>query len=184
MWKSQLIALRKYLASFFKRDWELTDYPIVLRHQNPDTPAPPIKNLKLVPWCATIVNWINIIGFGDTKEEALADLKRCFDEYKLAHGSVPRPGTRVPLQLPPVNEIQKHVPMARDFFARILNMDFDECFISDRSSLWDFPYEDDEDEAAVFAKIEQVYGVDVSDIHDGNLAQIFSRLEEHVQGRS
>ena len=53
---------------------------------------------------------------------------------------------------------------------RILIMDLDACFITDRSSLWDF--RDTEDEAAVFARIAEAYGVDVSDILSGNLTDL------------
>jgi hypothetical protein len=58
-------------------------------------------------------------------------------------------------------------------------MDFDSCFISDQSSLWDFPSA--ADETRVFQLIEHTYKVDVSDIRTGNLAQIFKRLHDHSQ---
>ena len=180
MWQFQFIAFLKYLASFFKRDWELADYPIRMKRQDANTPS--IGHFTLVPWYAAIVNWWQMAGYGNTKEEALSNLKQHLDEYKRQHGVAPRPGTRVQLQWAPTCEIEKHVPIARDFFHRILGMDFDACFVTDRSSLWDFP--DTEDEAVAFAKIKQAYGTDVSDIRSGNLAEIFSRLEEHTQGQS
>ena len=52
-------------------------------------------------------------------------------------------------------------------------MDYDRCFISDRSSLVDFFSEEDYVE-----KTQRLYGVDISNIKDGNLVQIFKRLYE------
>jgi hypothetical protein len=53
-------------------------------------------------------------------------------------------------------------------------MDYDYIFISDESSLWDFP--DPEDGVDVFELIKQTYQVDVSDIRTGDLVQIFRRI--------
>ncbi|MDQ2806072.1 MAG: hypothetical protein M3Z04_04000 [Chloroflexota bacterium] len=46
--------------------------------------------------------------------------------------------------------------------------------ITDGSSLNDFPFSDAAD---IYAKIQAIYGVDVSDIADGNLVAIFARLQ-------
>jgi hypothetical protein len=179
MGQGKSLAFLKFLASFFKPDWQLADYPIRVRQQDPHAPG---MGLYLPePWIAQIVNWWQMIGSGNTKEEALSSLQRNFDEYKQENGSLPRPGMPVRLEFALTGEIDQHIPLARDFFQRILNMNYDDCFVSDQSSLWDFP--DTEDTAAVFARIRLAYGVDVSDIFSGNLARIFKRIKDHNRGR-
>ena len=83
---------------------------------------------------------------------------------------------RVPIEFAPTTEIDQYSLIAHDFFQKILEMDFDYCFVSDESSLWDFP--NTSDEARVFELIKRTYQVDVSDIQTGNLVQIFKRLQE------
>jgi hypothetical protein len=53
-------------------------------------------------------------------------------------------------------------------------MDYDDVWISDDSSLWDFEFGKSLDE--VHEKILLTYGVDVSDIPDARLVLIFERL--------
>jgi hypothetical protein len=53
----------------------------------------------------------------------------------------------------------------------------DWAWISDESSLWDF--HEDETNESLTDKIRHIYGVDVSDISSGNLANIFDRILEH-----
>jgi hypothetical protein len=48
-------------------------------------------------------------------------------------------------------------------------------WISDESSLWDFHIE--ETNAQLVEKIDRIYGVDASDISNGNLAEDFDRIE-------
>jgi hypothetical protein len=55
---------------------------------------------------------------------------------------------------------------------RVLRLDW--AWISDESSLWDFHHQ--ETNAALVAKIREVYGVDVSDIESANLADILDRI--------
>jgi hypothetical protein len=49
-----------------------------------------------------------------------------------------------------------------------------QCFISDESSLWDFLSETTNQ--AQIDRIRAAYGVDVSDLTDGNLATILARI--------
>lgn len=53
-------------------------------------------------------------------------------------------------------------------------MPWEDCWISDFSTLWDFFWLTDRE--AVFDHIESEYGIDVRDIEDGNLLRIFDRL--------
>ena len=62
--------------------------------------------------------------------------------------------------------------------------DADSVFVPERSSLSHFhtygqgPKSDEAELALWQARIEEKYGVDVSDIEDGNLVRIFARLEQ------
>ena len=73
----------------------------------------------------------------------------------------------------------------RDFFIDVLNFepeDTDYIFVSNESSLWDFtPYgqgsKANRAEVALWwARIEETYGIDVSNIKDGKLVRIFERI--------
>ena len=81
-------------------------------------------------------------------------------------------------------KIDRYEYLLPDFFIDVLNMDYyeDAVFISDGSSLWDFTTalqgpKSNKAEITLFqARIEETYGVDVSDIEDGNLVKIFERI--------
>ena len=95
-----LKAAMKYMASYFKSDWTLQDYPIRFRPIRPQrawnmTSTP---SYTLIPWTAQIINWWQMRGDGNTKEEAYADLEEKFREFKAANAKLPRPGTGTPLE--------------------------------------------------------------------------------------
>jgi hypothetical protein len=48
---------------------------------------------------------------------------------------VARPGTGLPTEFAPTYRIEEPPDLARDFFRRVLDMNYDECFISNASSL-------------------------------------------------
>jgi len=120
-------------------------------------------------------------GHGDTKEAARADLRKNFLALKQSGERLPRPGTGLPIEYAADRYIRSYDEIARDFSARILDLDYDSCFISDESSLWDFSEPESLDE--VFAKIREVYDVDVSDIEKANLVDIFERIRIHQKTR-
>jgi hypothetical protein len=67
-------------------------------------------------------------------------------------------------------------------------MDYaDVLFLSDGTSLWDFttparePGAEDAEFALYVARVEERYGVDASDVGDGNLTSILQRIS--VEGR-
>ncbi|MEW6609694.1 MAG: hypothetical protein AB1414_19990 [bacterium] len=132
--------------------------------------------LRPVPWTAQVLNWPLMFGHGQTQEESYADMKRRFEEYKGGDKTLPRPGTRgkMEIEFAPTVEIAQYEPLAGEFFKQILAMNYDECLITDESSLWDFHSEETNEE--YHRKIAEVYGVDVSDIKNGNLVQIFKRI--------
>ena len=71
--------------------------------------------------------------------------------------------------------VGRHTVLAKDFVKRVLDVDW--AWISDESSLWDF--HSDETNENLTGKIRRIYGVDVSDISSGNLADIFDRISKH-----
>jgi hypothetical protein len=164
----------KYLLSFRKNDWQLNDYPIRIRHFK--TTADPSGNrLQPIPWSVQIVNWWQMDGHGDTKEEALADLSAKLQARKEQGKVFPRPGTGLPIEFAPTDKVALHWDIAEDFFRRVLEMNYKDCWISDESSLWDFHGE--ESNQHLYERVWQAYRVDISDIEDGNLVKIFERIE-------
>ena len=83
---------RKYAASFFKRQWQLEDYPLEVWQQWPGYDAGETSKAVFV---ARITGWSAIIGAGDTEAAAIADLRRQLDGLRAVAGSLPRPGTHI-----------------------------------------------------------------------------------------
>ena len=85
-----------------------------------------------------------------------------------------RPGSHGKLEFASQVEIEAHAELSEDFTQRILELEW--AWISDESSLWDFHGELTNDH--LYAKIKEVYGVDVSDIESARLWMIFQRIEQ------
>ena len=176
---NQLRAKWKWTLSFLSPDWELEDYPISIRKQDPDPDEPYDDNprFKPHPFVASITNW-NVSGFGNSKEEALSDLRSSFsmrktnlkDDWK----SLPRPGTKVPIQFASQERVNAHPDLTQDFIERVLG--FQWAFISDESSLWDFHSESTNE--VLLVKIKDVYGVNAEDIQSARIWEILDRIAE------
>jgi hypothetical protein len=75
-------------------------------------------------------------------------------------------------------EIEKYRELADDFLNKVFGIE--SAFVTDESSLYDFDFEFDEkivhhtEEA--LKKIVEIYGVDVSDVENLNLAKILQRI--------
>lgn len=78
----------------------------------------------------------------------------------------------MPIELAANNRVEQHSELAKDFIRRILEVNW--AWISDESELSDF--HEDETNDKIIEKIRRIYGVDVSDISSGNLADIFDRI--------
>jgi hypothetical protein len=173
--KNRIRAWWKWFRSLFKRDWNLPDYPISVREHEID-PSYVGTRLKQHRYTAQIVNWWVISGGGDTKTEALQELQKRFATAKAEKAKdgkkLPRPGAHVEIEFASRERVNVHAELTEDFIRRVLNMDW--AFISDESSLWDFHSSDDNQD--LIAKINEVYGVDVSDIESAKLWQILDRI--------
>jgi hypothetical protein len=168
----------KYCLSFLTKNWTLRHYPLRVRRQA-DAPADPDSRFKLYPWSAQIDGWGVIIGSGNTREEALAQLAANFENEKARRASegkpLPRPGTDVPIQFAPTRRIAAHGPLVDDFIRRVLALPW--AFLSDESRLWDFHQNDSND--AYLDRIRSVYSVDCSDLADAPLIDILDRIASH-----
>ena len=171
-------ATNKFLASFFKSDWTLRDYPLRYRHQE----AEPIEfdpgpEHTLIPWTVQIINWWQMAGNGNSRMEAYADMEQKFLERKAQNDGLPRPGTGAPLEWADSTEVQRFSEIAEDFFQKVLGFEDDESpWISDESSLYDF--ELILSIAEMVEKTREVYGLDISDVKDLNIAGILARIAE------
>jgi hypothetical protein len=174
--KERGLAAWKLLLSFRKETWGLRDYPVVVQAQSTTHDlgytSPRSKPFKCV---ARIVNW-TLAGGGETLEDAMRELRVNFENTAIDRRRrgmpLPRPGTAVPVQFAPQERVSAHGDLLDDFVRRVLGLDW--AWISDESSLWDFHTSDIND--ALQAKIREVYGVDVSGIESGNVAEILVRI--------
>jgi hypothetical protein len=173
--RNRLRAAWKLSLSLLKRDWELPDYPIVIREHEVD-PSYAGTRLKQHRYTASIVNWWVVSGGGDTEREAVKELERAFavvkGERAKARQRLPRPGVHVPIGFASQQRVGAHPELADDFVRRVLYLDW--AWISDESSLWDFHHAGTND--ALIARIKEVYGVDVSDIESAKLSEILERI--------
>jgi hypothetical protein len=170
----------KYLFSFMKDEWQLSDYPVRFRNFKPSADDLPQGRFKLIPWSVQIINWWQMDGGGDTKEEAYAELETKFNGLKEEGKKLPRPGTGLPIEFASTGQVSRYDGIAEDFFRRVLDQDFRDCWISDESSLWHF--HTDASNEPLHRKIWEAYRVDVSDIEDGKLVTIFERIESRKAG--
>ncbi len=121
-----------------------------------------------------ITNWWFAIGTGETEEEALLELQYLIDDFKNTESYLPRPGSVMPIKFASTQGFELHTETAEQFFDQVFG--FAPLFISDESSLYDF---DPVDEVTnLDKKIEEIFGVNVSDIKDRNLIKIFERIEQ------
>ena len=155
---------------------DLEDYPIRVVGRDIDPEAVSAR-FKALPWSAQIINWWQMAGHGNTRDEALANLRQKFATYRGSHEMLPRPGTGAPLAFAASDSVDQHRELAKDFMSRILSLNLDDCFILDESSLWDFTAE--ETNEPYYRKIILLYGVDVSDVEGAKLSQIFDRIMSH-----
>lgn len=124
---------------------------------------------------ARILNW-HVSGGGETREEALRNLEQNFTDHKLTLRKdgkpMPRPGQQVPLQFGSREMVDAYPELAEDFIHRVLQLEW--AWISDKSSLWDFHVEETNDKFV--SRVDEIYGVDISDIESAELWKIFERI--------
>jgi hypothetical protein len=116
-------------------------------------------------WEAELAEFYAMKATAETEEEALSELDRLFRErvlYLEAAGKpLPVPGEDPEPMFSTSARIDAQAAMARDFFSRVLGLDYDEVFVSDATRLDEFgsPHE-------ILGRANEVYGVDVR-VDDG-----------------
>lgn len=177
--RNGVAAAWKWVWSFRKREWQLSDYPIRIAKLEQDSPfrSPLFKEHD---YRASIINWA-VMGSGVSHKEALESLRTAFEKLrqtgKQNGTALLRPGSRAKLEFASQDKISAHRELSEDFAHQVLGLEW--AWISDESSLWDFHTEQTND--LFYAKIREVYGVDVSDIESAKLWPIFERIEKSDQ---
>lgn len=157
----QLKAIWKWLLSWRKRDWDASDYPLRYREQ---IPSAEFESVYGTPprWSLQVVNWWQMFGVGNTRAEAYTNFETRLADLRETGASLPRPGRGLPLEFTSSSVVERHEDLARDLFSQILDINYDECFISDQSSLYDFVF--NESQASELAdRIESLYQIELPD---------------------
>ena len=177
-WSDWLCQMWKRALSYRKHEWDFRDYPVSIRFQKPSLSLP--SRFTEHRYRALVLGWLIDAG-GDSKADALSNLEQEYCRRKrilIDSGEpIPRPGTRVPIKFASQTQLYRHAELAEEFIQRVLNpvLGIEDVWITDESSLWNFHFDETSD--ALFAKIKEVYGVDVSDIESEKLTVIFDRIE-------
>jgi hypothetical protein len=169
--RRQLLAGWKFILSGRKKDWAFEDYPVSIVRQKSE--AEETSDFAAVPrFRAEVVNWLGLCGTGNTTHAALEDLRQSFRNVCAHRDSMPRPGTKVPIQFASTDRIDAKQNLADQFISKVLELEW--AFISDKSSLLDFGADRTID--PYFEKIKEVFGVDVSSVESGNIAEILEMI--------
>ena len=86
------------------------------------------------------------------------------------------------IQFAPPTGIDMFVEIAEDFMRRIFAFEPGEYLVTDESSRFDFTGVEEMELSDIHQEIQEVDGLDVSDIPSGNLLEIFMRLHRRTYG--
>jgi hypothetical protein len=177
----QVKAAGKYFASFLRTEWGLEDYPLKTIFRGVPATA---GRRKPWPWTVQVINWWHMRGDGDTEAIAVEQLRERLAAHRVKYGTLPRPGrgAKIEIEFAPSDEIQGLNDVAIEFFPAILGLEFGDCLVTDKSSLWDF--HDEGTNTRYEQQIRSKYGVDVSDLKSGNLAEILRRIRAAGAGNT
>lgn len=162
------------LRSFFRRPWTLDDYPVVIRRQEPldDSELPLVmRGLPWLPYIAT-VDGMFITGLGDTPQAARDQLAERFAEYRASHDTLPRPGTQAPVTFASTTRLEAHGTLRDEFIERVLHMGPSWVFVSDESSLSEFPEGNEE----YGRRTMLLYGIDIESLPDDAFTTILDAI--------
>lgn len=165
-----------WLLSFRRKSWTLRDYPLRWREfENSGFGAGGLavpEGMTPVKCSVQILGWTTMHGHGNSRDEARADLEKFFARYAEAGKTLPRPGTYVEMEIASRAKVESYATLQKDFEQHILNVEW--AFLTDQSSLGHFTLGQSKED--MYRSIEERYGVDVSDVEDGNLTKIFERI--------
>jgi hypothetical protein len=86
------------------------------------------------------------------------------------------------LRYAPRRYIHYYACIARVVLAELYQLNYDGCIVTDQSSLLDYESNFDVTMADAILTIEDLYAVDVSDVRDGNILNIFRRIRAKQRG--
>ena len=162
----------KYFLSFLKSDWTIKDYPLRLKTQE-NVPV----ELKYV---YQIINWWTVTGIGKDKDEAYRKLNESFELLVAAKSFKPRPGVTQKMEFASTQIVDKYSDLLDHFIENILGFKKDDpVFISDESSLWDFPISDEEEFQSYLSKIEKTYNFVIEDKNVDKISDIIQLIAEN-----
>ncbi len=111
-------------------------------------------------WEASLLEFYALIATGQTQNEALQELQRLYDERLIYHAAVgkplPIPGEAPEEMFSSTSRVDAQAALARDFFAKVLHLDYDNVFLNDATTLEEFG-----DVSAIRNRAFSVYGVDI-----------------------
>jgi hypothetical protein len=104
-WQEQAVWMR--FASMFKHEWTIDDYPVRVWFKQPIEPTTPSRR-KSIPWFADVANSPAISGSGNTRQEALEEVRKSFNRFVATKRRLPRPGTEVPIEFAASHRVSQH----------------------------------------------------------------------------
>ena len=85
--KYQIYAAWKFRLAARKSDWELNDYPVVIREHTSD-PEYIGTRYKQHRYSATVVNWWTLSGSGDTKKRSFGGFEQMVHNSKARESKI------------------------------------------------------------------------------------------------
>lgn len=132
-------------------------------------------------WEAELLEFFALKAAGQTREEAIQELERLFFErvaYLEAAGKpLPVPGEEPEMMFSTSAQIDAQAAMARDFFRRVLDVNYDDVFVSDATRLEEFGSLEDLRE-----KVKRVYGVDIGPELERPLWRVLGQIRSLARG--
>ncbi len=108
-----------------------------------------------------MLEFFALIASGQTESEARDELQRLFDERLIYHAAVgkplPIPGEAPEPMFSSTSRIDAQAALARDFFTKVLQLDYDQVFLNDATTLEEFG-----DLSAIRNRVFSLYGVDIA----------------------
>ena len=121
---------------------------------------------------ASLLEFYGLIASGESELEALAELSRMYAErvaYLTAIGKpLPVPGEAPEELFSSTARVDAEAALARDFFTRVLFLNYDEVYLNDATQLEEFG-----DYDTLRLKTLAVYSVDIGDELERPLWQLF-----------
>jgi len=141
-----------------------------------------VPDLKHSPyrWTVAVINWWIMRGDGNSLDEAWANLEKKFEERTLESTPLPRPGTGESPELgfADTTLVEQYQAIAVEFMPKVFGFALEGCFISDESSLSDFPDPDEE----YLRKIGIFYGIHPDELENQKLVTIFRLIAQKRGG--